>query len=1269
MKLLKTNSLRFRFIATVTMYCFVLQIILPLFTSFNIARAQSGPSQAETSGFSLNSTSGMVNKFTGDFSYSIPLMDVEGYPITISYNQNISMDSEASWVGLGWDLSLGSVSRSLRGLPDDFNGTDLIKREYKVQDNITYKGIKGGKTVSAGIGLESSPANFSFGLTGLIGRYKNTYNGEGNTLDFNIAGSFSYGENLNAGLNLGIGFNYDSQNGIGRSFSVGLSGGAKGGDSGLSGGLSASYTGNFHSRTGKNSNVIGLSANVGTMRQTNDQRLSNNGRGFVGSVQSLGTLTTIPRAEFPFHSDASMTQFEMAKFLITGFGNGGTAKLEKSTVGVKYDYDHKLKYILTHQRAFGYFHYGKRNDVDEQLLSPVMDFNFGRASEISERSKKLPFSVPTYDMFSFSAAGSGGQFRGQRHDVGTLRGSTVVTTSEGNSNVFKTGVGTINGGIGFKGGYTHASQEGEKKSGEWILNGNETFEYESNSSDDFDKTIFFKSVGEKTPTDMGVYSQLGGKAPVQRYPVDLGSGVVSVSNTMSNAANISSLTLPQTGKNVIRATEYLMKTAKEKENEYSSTSQIVFKQDINSSYDSPDDYNQRVNSDLEISPGVYGVKKDHHLSATEVIDPSGMRYIYDIPVYSIESQEVMFSAAGLNNSSTFSNYGLITYAAGVHNTQVNSLGKAQLFDKTTTPGYAHSFLLTEVLSSNYIDVDNNGPTTNDIGNYYKFNYSQVYGESDPYTWRKPFSGKPGTDTPKAYFNDNFKATVEDDIANYSYGKKEVYLVHSVESKNMVAEFLISERKDAYGQDENGFIDIGMPGYRLDSIVLYNKNERKNNPNATPLSTVIFDYDYSLCRNFPLNINSNISGNYAQSGNYAESGKLTLKRIRFKNRNSEEYALAPYEFHYGTEGHIPSSTNEDPINRDYSTLNVDRWGNYKSNDPNYPNRDYPYADQNPINANTSASNWKLNEIRTPQNGLISVDYEADEYSFVQDKRVMNHKKIMGMVNPMRLSLLMNQDYSNIAPNDLSQNLRTSSSEFSQLFSDVDNATNTSGGLNSITINGLIFGQIGYKLDLGNLNVELPNNILIFELDDPYSYDPSTQSKSEVENQFRNDYLRDDKGNLLEEVFCKTKVKIDPNENKYENIPTFAKISSQIPAKYNLIFSLLGLNPINSHGLLGNGSQLKYGYIVLETEGVKDPIYDKNGNPKYPNSPYRLNPIHKTAMEFGRTHLPEIVYADCNQSNCDYGLSSLDVVTIFGGDVNKKMNKEDFCLSFDLSLIHI
>lgn len=91
-------------------------------------KAEGGPTQPEMQEFHSVNSDNMVDLFTGDFSYSIPLMDVGGYPIAIGYNSGITMDQEASWTGLGWNLNPGTVTRNVRGIPDDLMVPTLLPR-------------------------------------------------------------------------------------------------------------------------------------------------------------------------------------------------------------------------------------------------------------------------------------------------------------------------------------------------------------------------------------------------------------------------------------------------------------------------------------------------------------------------------------------------------------------------------------------------------------------------------------------------------------------------------------------------------------------------------------------------------------------------------------------------------------------------------------------------------------------------------------------------------------------------------------------------------------------------------------------------------------------------------------------------------------------------------------------------------------------------------------------------------------------------------------
>ena len=148
MKHRKAATDRRRPVAALLCLLFLVELFQP-----SVAYAlTSGPSQPEVQGFKPIGNTDMVDLFTGDFSYNIPLLDVEGYPINLAYSAGITMDQEASWVGLGWSLNPGVVERNLRGLPDDFAGDPLV-RDYSVRPNVTV-----GATAGTSIEVFGLPA-------------------------------------------------------------------------------------------------------------------------------------------------------------------------------------------------------------------------------------------------------------------------------------------------------------------------------------------------------------------------------------------------------------------------------------------------------------------------------------------------------------------------------------------------------------------------------------------------------------------------------------------------------------------------------------------------------------------------------------------------------------------------------------------------------------------------------------------------------------------------------------------------------------------------------------------------------------------------------------------------------------------------------------------------------------------------------------------------------------------------------------------------------
>lgn len=123
-----------------------------------------GPGQPEMSSFQSVNGGNMVDLFSGDFSYNVPLMDVGGYPINIHYNSGITMDQDASWVGLGFNINPGTISRNMRGLPDDFNGKDSITKIASIREN---------KTTGVKVSVQPEITGFPLSVTAGLGVFHN----------------------------------------------------------------------------------------------------------------------------------------------------------------------------------------------------------------------------------------------------------------------------------------------------------------------------------------------------------------------------------------------------------------------------------------------------------------------------------------------------------------------------------------------------------------------------------------------------------------------------------------------------------------------------------------------------------------------------------------------------------------------------------------------------------------------------------------------------------------------------------------------------------------------------------------------------------------------------------------------------------------------------------------------------------------------------------------------------------------------------------------
>ncbi len=185
----------------------------------------SGPTAPEATSFEPVDTTDIVNLATGDFTYNMPLFEVPGpaggYPISLSYHAGIQPNEDASWVGLGWTLNPGAITRLTNGVPDDFDGSTSTNRAFwqvrettQTSVGVSY-GIANAITVSAG--LDFSQDTFKgFGVGGRLGVSV-------------VAGNFGGDNGGNSGIGGSLGINAavgvtpygDSYSSVGIGLSIG----------------------------------------------------------------------------------------------------------------------------------------------------------------------------------------------------------------------------------------------------------------------------------------------------------------------------------------------------------------------------------------------------------------------------------------------------------------------------------------------------------------------------------------------------------------------------------------------------------------------------------------------------------------------------------------------------------------------------------------------------------------------------------------------------------------------------------------------------------------------------------------------------------------------------------------------------------------------------------------------------------------------------------------------------------------------------------------
>jgi hypothetical protein len=891
----------------------------------------------------------MVDPFTGDFSYNIHLLDIDGYPLTLNYQAGISMEQEASWVGLGWSLNPGSITRQMRGLPDEFDG-DEIQYEHSFKEQTR---VGGGPTFSVEV---FGSKGLGLGGSARASVYSDSQRGLGLAVglgaNLSLSATVKDQDNKAAGvigIQTGLGITLDTQEeGVNIDGSIGVSGEI---GRSLLGALTGSRDGfgiGVNSRNGLQ--YANLNPFINTIFGTTP----------AGILLPTGSPTHVPQLMFPTKTSyvnlSAAAGGEIGPVFISGGVNGYKSKTE-------------IKYPRRSVKGYGYFNVQNATEDEESLL----DINREKDGSVIKETPLLSVPSFTHDLYQVSGQGYSGTFRPYRSEIGTLYDPKVKSSG---TSIDLGGEAGIGGGVQFGADLNFSNTFSE--TGPWVGPQNRaalTYSFRSLGEAQAAnyEPFYFKSYAEPTvlnPQDPFLRAQGGLNYSSNKIKLTSGGFSASIGTERYMAG--------------ADATAPTYRTNRERRNEtltWLKAQDATFALEKELSVYQPNAFAIGTNGNIQRSVTwdrkSFNGRKPHHITEYTATRTDGTRYVYGLPAYNVTQREVAFSVSrGRTPDSTG---GRVWYSKEEASTG-NRSGKDHFFYSTTTPGYAYAYLLTAVLSNDYQDLTGDGPTEDDLGNYTKFNYSKIDSNQ---AWRMPFY--------RATFMEGNLSDPDDNRGTYLYGVKEQWYVHSIESRNHVAVFMISERVDGRGASGEYPISpsLGTHSYKLDKILLYAKKDIQKSgiQSAIPLKTVHFEYDYSLCRGIP---NTNENG----------GGKLTLKRLWFTYDKSEKGRANRYAFQY--EG----------LNPDYTPLAIDRWTSYKPlnlvSGGLLPN-DFPYVDQDwarQVEAGTNkrwadvyTSAWCLTRIELPSGGTLKVDYEADTYGYVQDKAAMQMIRIEGVsTNP-------------------------------------------------------------------------------------------------------------------------------------------------------------------------------------------------------------------------------------------------------------------------------
>ncbi len=911
----------------------------------------TGPHQPEYTSYEEPGATDMVNLLTGDFSFSLPILDVPGpeggFSVPLTYNAGIGLEQEASWVGLGWTLNVGAITRQVNQYPDDASG--------EVQ-SVTMKDLVGSRGWNAKV--------YGFGNFGWENR-------QGHYGRLSILSIINASWDDNAFTYGVIGFNTR----FGYDGSVGMSVDAAQLAMGL---ISAA-------------SLLGgpgtMAANIATQVATSIA---------VDKVASFIAGSSSPNAP----TDGAWKYNEVRKTNgLISFLTRGLVKLEEHWIWLDQTRYENMLGVLnldfneaksTSTKAV-YINHGK--EYLRSFLKPsdwkgfASDINYYIPQSVDYINASSPVKLAT-DNYSVKAPGISGSIIPYRLDM-----QTVSMPRDMSDNHKRFGISSA---APYRVPFIY----------EGMLNNN-YFDQLGGGSSNTTPPLFVNDVGTSSFVDafysiitpalpgvvrtdiktnsykiprarhvewftnqeiIGGYSkgrlldyftrdeaQAFRDALQMNAPTDIYS---STTNFADGKVFLPSFELKKlTSGDEVTVTLYSEYTTDEGvTNSYSSSplKKIITKNDTYISID-PSGFENYFNQDWQIILSFNYVKRPYQIGAYTIAGVDGKTFHFALPQYE------------------YGNYTKIEEVADPNN-RYSEIKRNEPF--------AAAWLLTGVTGPDYVDRNANGMIDKDDWGYWvKFTYGKL---TEDYGWGMPYetNGRQKDSSGKSQ--------------SRSQGRRQQYYLNTIQTRSHVAMFIKENRRDGRGvrpttpnttTGENAdktlllkkIVLLPRTAYEtifpssttngrtaptsdetvtnanlLYTTSTFSSSSSQNTLEQSALKQIVFNHTYELCKNIP-------------NTTHAGEGKLTLKSFTILGRNNVQ-TLPNYKFDYG-------------FNPDYDKTKWDGWGAYSSQGTD------AVTSHAASTVDADGAAWSLNKITTPMGSTIEVNYERDEYASISGNKIL------------------------------------------------------------------------------------------------------------------------------------------------------------------------------------------------------------------------------------------------------------------------------------------